>query len=71
MHEATGGRGRRPRCRRERRLPGGWASRFACVAGGSRYRVDWQHYGTGRYVIQVLEGGRWRELSRGTLSIGE
>ncbi len=61
----------RPRCRLERRLGPG-KSRFACRAAGRRYRVDWQHYGTGRYRIHAVDrSGRLRLVQRGTLTITE
>ena len=61
----------RPRCAPVRRLSPS-ATRFSCRAGGARYRIDWEHYGTGAYVISALEpGGRARQIARGTLTISE
>ena len=61
----------RPRCHSARRLAFG-ASRYSCRAGGERYRVDWQHYGTGRYVVAAVPAdGPVRTLERGTFTISE
>ena len=60
---------RRPvRCRTERLEPGA-PSVYGCTAGGRRYRVEWQHYGTGAYKIAELPSGR--VIARGTLSISQ
>ena len=42
-------------------------SRFDCTGGGRTYRVEWQHYGDGRYTI--AEDGR--VVARGALLITE
>jgi hypothetical protein len=48
------------------------ATRYSCRAAGSTYRIDWEHYGTGAYVISRLdEAGRARRITRGTLTISE
>ena len=58
----------RARCSGGTPLPGpAGASRFECQGGGRSYRVDWRHYGDGRYAI--AEDGR--VVARGTLSITE
>jgi hypothetical protein len=62
---------RRPaRCRIERRIPG-HPDRFACTAGAAAYRVVWERYGTGRYTIARVDGGRERVVARGTLIVTE
>jgi hypothetical protein len=61
-------RGRPVRCRTERLEPGA-PSVYGCTAGGRRYRVEWQHYGTGAYEIAELPGRR--VVARGTLSISQ
>ena len=62
---------RRARCSAVRRLSPS-ATRFSCRAGGAIYRVDWEHYGTGAYVISAVgPGGRARQIARGTLTISE
>ena len=59
-------------CRSTGALPGASGSRFSCRAGSERYRVEWEHYGTGRYEIAVVEAdGASRTVARGTLSISE
>lgn len=59
------------RCRVARQLSES-TDRYACTAGAKRYLVDWEHYGTGAYVISgVGRDGRRRRLARGVLSIGE
>ena len=61
----------RPRCVTVRRLSPSTA-RFSCRTGASTYRIDWEHYGTGAYVISAIEeGGRARRIARGTLTISE
>ena len=62
------GRHARPRCQLVRRVGPG-TSRFSCAALERRYRVDWEHYGTGRYTIAEHPGGR--VVARGTLSISQ
>ena len=63
--EAVGGRAR---CSVERLRPGE-PGLYRCRAGARRYRVEWDHYGTGAYEISELPGGR--VVARGTLSIVE
>ena len=64
------GPGVRPRCTLAHRAGPG-ASRFSCVPAGRRYVVDWEHYGTGRYLVSLAGAGRTRAVAHGTLSIGE
>ena len=61
-------RGRPVRCRVERLEPGRPGT-YLCSAGAARYRVEWEHYGTGRYTIAEHPGGR--VVARGTLSISQ
>ena len=62
---------RPPSCRRTAR-EGHGASRFECRADERRWSVSWQHYGTGRYVIEsVGRGGRSRVVARGVLTINQ
>ena len=56
------------RCRVERLEPG-QAGIYRCTAGAREYRVEWEHYGTGRYEIAEHPGGR--VVARGTLSISQ
>jgi hypothetical protein len=60
----------RPRCSAVRQLTPS-STRFSCRAGSGRYRIDWEHYGTGAYVISTVEDGRARRIARGTLTISE
>ena len=65
------GRRARVRCRVVGR-PAPGTSRFACTTLERRYRVDWEDYGTGRYVIHVVDrAGRSQRVQQGTLSISE
>ena len=62
----------RPRCSPVRRLSPS-ATRFSCRSPGlaATYRIDWEHYGTGAYVITATGPGPRREIARGTLTISE
>jgi hypothetical protein len=60
-----------PRCSATRQLTPS-STRFSCRAGAGMYRIDWEHYGTGAYVISAVEeDGRARRIARGTLTISE
>jgi hypothetical protein len=61
----------RPRCSAVRQLTPS-STRFSCRAAAGMYRIDWEHYGTGAYVISAIEeDGRARRIARGTLTISE
>jgi hypothetical protein len=67
LHRPVG----RPRCVATRELSPS-ATRYTCEAGDSTYRIDWEHYGTGAYVISAIrDGGPARRIARGTLTISE
>jgi hypothetical protein len=66
VRDAVGGRP--VRCRTER-LEAGRPGVYRCTAGPRRYRVTWEHYGTGRY--EVAEHPSGRVVARGTLSISQ
>ena len=58
----------RARCSGGTPVPGQvGTSRFECAGGGKQFRVEWRHYGDGRYTI--AEDGR--VVERGALSITE
>ena len=56
------------RCRTTR-LAAGQPSLYECTAGRGRYRIEWEHYGTGAYTISALPDRR--VIARGTLSISQ
>ena len=61
----------RGRCRVGARLRHG-QTRYVCHGRHAAYLVDWQHYGTGRYVIRERrKSGPDRIAAHGTLSISE
>lgn len=66
-----GTRAGRPRCTAVRELSHS-TTRFSCQAADGTYRIDWEHYGTGAYVISAVDArGRARRIARGTLTISE